>query len=189
MLLLSSSNLQINSTNNTLPVELISNVLSSHIELFEIDCTAIPGLGITYYLTSEKTSVVYGEINYVSLPIKVSGIKINSDGAPSRPQLDVFNVGDVSGGLIKLIGNLSFLYQDLVGAKVTYIETFSDYLNLGPIRISGPPLKFQIARKLTHNKTLVSFELRSPIDKERAYLPKRQMLKRDFPGLGINKNI
>jgi hypothetical protein len=33
----------------------------------------------------------------------------------------------------------------------------------------------------------LSFELRSPLDSDRGMLPKRQMLKRDFPGLGINK--
>jgi hypothetical protein len=31
--------------------------------------------------------------------------------------------------------------------------------------------------------------LRSPLDKERAFLPKRQMLRRDFPGLSINKHV
>jgi lambda family phage minor tail protein L len=153
----------------------------NRIELFEIDCTMIEGLGTLYRLTNNHTAVNFGGSVYSPYPIAITGIQQTSEGAPPRPSLSISNVN-------KLIGTLAFVYNDVVGAKVSYIETFSSYLNTGD-RISAPPLKYEITRKVTHNKIGLTFELRSALDKERAYLPKRQMLKRDYPGLGINKWI
>ena len=170
-------------------VEIISSTLSPYVELFEMDCTSIPGLGNIYYFTTNKTPITYGNIIYQPFPLKLSGIDITSDGAPARPTIEISNISNSDGSILKFIGSLAFLYQDIIGAKITYIRTFSDYLNINNSRISGPPLKFFIAKKTSHNKLSLAFELRSFLDKERAYLPKRQMLKRDFPGLGLNKNI
>lgn len=189
------------------------STLPPYVELFEIDCTDIPGLGAVYrytpnvnyqgnivllseinnlILTSETgetlvsdyeagiySPIVFGSENYLPFPIEIKGYNQSTDGAPARPTLSVSNIN-------KVFGLLSFQFGDLIGAKVTYYRTFSDYLNL-PTKKSAAPLKFTIARKSMHNMNILSYELRSPLDKERAMLPKRQMLKIDFPGLGINK--
>jgi lambda family phage minor tail protein L len=157
------------------------------IELFEIDCTNIPGMSeYHFYFTpmvntenAVNGGVVFNGNTYLPFPIAISGLTFNAEGAPARPQLTISNVN-------KLLGSLSFTFQDVIGAKVIYTKTFEIYLN-SPTPTSAPPLKFTIAKKVSHNMTAIAFELRSPLDREQAFLPKRQMLKRDFPGLGINK--
>lgn len=173
---------------NSVDIEVLKSSVSHYVELFEIDCTGISGIGVIYYLTTEPVAVSFGGTSYIPFPIIISGVESSSDGAPSRPTIELSNVANTTGILIRFIGNLAFLYGDLIGAQVTYIRTFAQYLGYTD-RVSAPPLKYFIAKKLAHNRTSLKFELRSPIDKERAYLPKRQMLKRDFPGLGINKRI
>ena len=187
-MLLLTNNLVPNPAVQTLSVEALSSNPSAYIELFEVDCTSISSIGTVYYLTTNLTSVTFGGIVYSPFPIRLNGINITSDGAPARPTIELANISNTSGVLMKFIGSLAFLHEDLIGAKVSYIRTFADYINL-PSRISGPPLKYFIAKKNSHNRTSIVFELRSPLDKERAYLPRRQMLKRDFPGLGINKRM
>lgn len=191
------------------------STLPAYVELFDIDCTGISGLNTIFRFTpnvsvlsvtdlnlTDETSAVFsaevtGTLNiegttgivynpvvfggnlYTPFPIEIKGYSQSADAAPARPTLSLANVN-------KVFGMLSFQYGDLIGAKVTYYRTFQDYLNL-PTAKSAAPLKFTIARKSVHNMNIISYELRSPLDKERAKLPKRQMLKRDFPGLGLNK--
>ncbi|CAB4169163.1 gp18 Phage-related protein [uncultured Caudovirales phage] len=173
---------------NAIELEVLKDNISAYIELFEMDCTAISGIGIVYYLTTNKTAVSFGNTTYNPFPMTIEGVQSTADGAPSRPTIQMSNIANNTGTLMKFIGSLAFLHEDLIGVKVTYIRTFSIYLN-SATRISAPPLKYTIAKKLEHNKGSLKFELRNPLDKERAYLPKRQMLKRDFPGLGINKRV
>lgn len=159
----------------------------AYVELFILDLSEIPGLGaLTYYLTPSggaTNTIIFGGNTYQPWPLEISGVESSADGAPARPTL---NVGNLDAN--KLIGTLVFQYSDIIGAKVTYIRTFEPYLG-GEGSISMPPLKYVIGKKNAHDDRVISFELRSPLDKERSYLPNRQMLKRDFPGLGINKQI
>lgn len=164
-----------------------SQVAPDYVELFILDLTTIPGLGTSIlYLTpsaGNTNTVIWGGNTFLPWPIEIDGIEHNSDGAPARPTL---NVGNLDAN--KLIGTLVFGYSDIIGAKVDYIRTFEPYLG-GAGEISMPRLKYLIGKKLAHDESVISFQLRSPLDKERAYYPNRQMLKRDFPGLGINKFI
>lgn len=173
---------------DSIDLEVLKANVAAYIELFEMDCTGISGIGIVYYLTTNATAVNFGGTTYNPFPMKIEGVQSTADGAPSRPTIAMSNLGSNTGVLMKFIGSLAFLHEDLIGVKVTYIRTFATYLNT-VTRISAPPLKYTIAKKLEHNKISLKFELRNPLDKERAYLPKRQMLKRDFPGLGINKRV
>jgi len=188
MLLLTNNLVTASSAVSSIDLEVLKANVSAYIELFEMDCTAISGIGIVYYLTTNKTAVSFGGITYNPFPMSIEGIKSSSDGAPARPTIQMSNIANNLGSLMKFIGSLAFLHEDLIGVKVTYIRTFASYLNSAS-RISAPPLKYTISKKIEHNKTSLKFELRNPLDKERAYLPKRQMLKRDFPGLGINKRV
>lgn len=180
------------SAEKTLNQTVLQSATSAYIELFEIDCSII-GQGI-YYLTNGSGNANFGLTidsspqQYYMFPVEIVGVETNSDGAPPRPTLNIGNLRGLNGELLKLFGSLAFLYEDLVGVSVTYIRTFEIYLNKNT-RVSAPPLKYYISKKLSHNRLGLSFELRSPLDKERAFLPKRQMLKRDFPGLSVNKNV
>lgn len=172
----------------TIAQDVLKPEVPAYIELFELDFspTNIAELsGVKMYLTpmvqANYTPVMFGNQQYSPFPLELTGIKQSSEGAPPRPTLAVANIN-------KYFGSLAFVYYDIIGTSVTYIRTFEPYLNLAS-RLSLPPMKFTIAKKLTHNKLGLSFELRIPTDKERAFMPRRQMLKKDFPGLGINKNV
>lgn len=162
------------------------STLPTFVELFKIDLSTITGQTSVHRFTPMFNTnnpsdghIVWGSENYLPFPIAISGIGFSVDDAPARPTLTISNIN-------KLFGMLSFTVQDIIGAEVSYIRTFEQYTG-GDGSLSAPPLKFFIARKTAHNLMNVSFELRSPVDKERAFFPKRQMLKTDFPGLGTNK--
>jgi lambda family phage minor tail protein L len=170
----------------------LTSTVPGLVELFEIDLTStnVPALVGNVFRVATMTdstdlanikAVSFGGNDYVPYPIQISEVSFSSDGAPPRPKLVIANVN-------KYIGQLAFAYGDIIGATVTYIRTFTPYLNSSS-KVSLPPLKYFIAKKTSHNRTTLSFELRDFRDKERAFLPKRQMLKKDFPGLGINKNV
>lgn len=172
----------------TIAQDILKPEVPAYIELFEIDLTTtnlgeLSGqkLYLTPMVQANYTPVMFGNQQYSPFPLDITGIKQTSDGAPPRPTLAVANIN-------KYFGSLAFAYYDIVGASVVYIRTFAPYLNLGS-RLSLPPMKFTIAKKLTHNKLGLTFELRIPTDKERAFMPRRQMLKKDFPGLGVNKRV
>jgi len=175
---------------------LVQSTLPAYIELFKIDCSSIgitAGTSGVFFLTPNLASdgiskVTFAEQQYDPYPIDLTGLSQSSDGAFPRPRLSVANIYGSTITGANLFNTLVSVYEDLIGSEVTYIRTFGTYLSLSSA-ISAPPLKYYIAKKLNHDSTGISFELRSALDKERAYLPARQMLKRDFPGLGINKAI
>lgn len=156
---------------------------SAFVELFQLDIVTdtLTSYFYTPMIGPNDMEVVWNGNTYTPFPINISGITFSSENAPARPTLTIANI--LPG---KLFGTLAFLYGDLVGAKITHVKTLANYLGISST-ISLRPLTYTIARKLSHNKSMLSFELRSPLDKDRAYLPKRQMLKRDFPGLGLLK--
>lgn len=171
----------------TIAQDILKPIVPAYIELFEIDLskTNIPELsGTIFRCTNFDVSyagILFGGDVYIPFPIELTGISQTSSGAPARPTLNIANIN-------KYFGSLTFKYNDIIGATVVYIRTFEPYLDL-PSRLSLPPMKFHIAKKVLHNKYGLSFELRSPLDKERAVMPRNQMLKRDYPGLGVNKRV
>lgn len=163
--------------------DVVLPVTPAYIELFQLDLSSIPALaGLIYYFTpSSYASLVWGGQTYLPWAIKLEGVSTSSDGAPARPLLTFGNL-DAN----KLIGTLVFTNSDIIGAKVKYIRTFESYLNTS---LSLPQITYTVGRKTIHNAGVVQFELRSPLDKERGYLPNRQILKKDFPGTGLSKGI
>ena len=176
----------------TIAQDILKNEVPAFIELFDIDLSStneaeLVNSILRFTPMTDSTdltnlhNVMFGNNTYYPFPIQISGISFSSDGAPPRPQITIANID-------KSIGEYVFRYGDIIGTTVIYTRTFSTYLNTAN-KISLPPLKYFVAKKLSHNKNMISFELRDFRDKERAMLPRRQMLKKDFPGLGINKYV
>lgn len=166
------------------------STVSNFIELFELNLSVIPAISpefVKSYWTPSgvhmegnvPTQITFKGNSYTPYPIQLTGISQVVEGAYPRPQLVIAN-------LDKLIGSYTFLFSDIIGAEVTYIRTFAKFLSVG---LSSPPLTYYIARKVSHEIGSLTFELRTALDKERAFLPSRQMLKKDFPGLGVNKSV
>lgn len=178
--------------------------LPPYIELFEIDLSAISytnvfitpstrdPLGIILGASSRTVNGQLKEIperTFLPYPVAISGLETTSDGSFSRPRLDIANID-------KFFGKLSFSFGDLVGCKVKYIQTFADYLESG---ITFPERVFTIGKKISHNVKGISFELRYPLDTERGFMPKNQILRdphlnrfgelEEVPGVGLSKYI
>ena len=166
----------------TINTDVLKPALPALIKLFDIDATAITGSVYRFTtMTNAGIAVSWGGNSYTPFPIKLEGVAASSTEAPARPRLSVSAIDGFFGALISQ-------HEDMVGAQITYRETFSTYLGTS---ISMPPSYFTVAKKLDDNKTGVIFELKSSLDIEGKWLPARQMLRDGslpFPGLGVNKS-
>lgn len=163
--------------------EIRQPVVSAYIELLQIDVRIEGELTSYYYtpMTNGSSAVQWNYKTYLPFPFQLEGVSFATDAAPARPTLIIANV--LPG---KLFGTLAFLHGDLVGMKVYHTKTLGNYLGISS-NIKLKQTAYTIGRKISHNRQAISFELRSPQDKDRSVLPRRQMLKKDFPGLGIIK--
>lgn len=167
--------------------EVLRSELPAYLQLFEFNFNTANISGLSGYFrvspsqSPAPTQLFGGDAFTFNFPIDIQGIEQTSGEAPARPQLTVSNVD-------KYFGTLCFAFQDLVGTEVIYYRTFAPYLNQST-RLALQPLKYVIAKKLDQIKNIITFELRDPSDKDRSYMPRRQMLKKDFPGLGVNKSV
>jgi lambda family phage minor tail protein L len=165
--------------------EIRQPVTSAFIALFQLNIVTA-GVTTSYYytpMTNNEVAVEWNGQTYLPFPISIEEISFSTDSAPGRPKLKIANV--LPG---KLFGTLASQYGDLVGSEIIYTRTLGNFLGPSSTVYIGQ-LTYVIARKTVHNRTQLVFELRLPTDKDRSYLPKRQMLKRDFPGLGIVKRL
>jgi lambda family phage minor tail protein L len=155
------------------------------VELFKIDLSELfPTTPNVFYLTPEPQEVVWGGRTFMPFPVRLTGLEQSSSGAPPRPKIEVANIYQN-----RLFGTLAFQHNDIIGGKIEYIRTLAIYLGDPTQSICAAPMRFEIFKKEAHNKTFISFLLRTPLDRERAFLPKRQMLRAEFPGLGLYKRV
>ena len=158
-------------------------VLPARIELLTLDLTPMGGLlhRFANCTNPDGSFIQFGTFSYSPLPFKITGMEQQSEGAPARPELNLANVD-------KFFTALIWNYNNLLNVKVTYRETFAHLLNRSD-SLGLPLQKYTIGQRLPSVSGIMKFSLRSPLDKELAYMPKRQMLRKDFPGLGINKRV
>ena len=109
---------------------------------------------------------------YTAIPIELTGVERNADGASSRPSLVVANVLSTFRGLIGDLTN-----KDLIGKRVIRRQTLKKYL-YGETDDANPPIefpveKFIIDRVASENKVAIKFELASVMDLEGVKLPNR----------------
>jgi len=149
------------------------DVASELVELFVLDATKIGG--DTYYFTPATeggSNIMFNGIEYSQLPVEVTGMEVLGDGRLPRPRLRVANV------------NLTFVAlvnscQDAIGAKVTRLRTFKKYIDGHAGADSNamfPPDVYYIEQKVAQNKTMIEWELVSPLDIGTKMLPKAQCL-------------
>lgn len=152
------------------------------VELFVLDATALGGAVFRFHAGTgpTKAAVVWQGASYSPMPIEATGFEVTGNGKLPRPILRVQNVDSLLGALVDA-------YQDLLGARVTRKRTLLKYLDAvnfpGGVNPAADPLgefpedRYAIARKTTHTKTLIEFELASPFDVQGVKLPRRQILR------------
>jgi len=112
---------------------------------------------------------------YTAIPLEAEGFEINSDGAYSRPEISIGNIGNV---LSSAIGNTPL--EDLVGKRLTRRTTLQKYL-VGESGDATPPVEYPkvtyiIDRLKSRNALSVTYELAAPFDVAGVQLPKRQVI-------------
>ncbi len=161
--------------------EAVSFTPTALIELWTLDGTAV-GLDTVYYFvngsSSSYQSVIYDNVSYVPFPIKVEGMEMDGKGSLPRPKLTVSNINGFVSNL--LLNN----ERSLDGATVTRTRVnarFLDASNFGTpepawltpdVNAHWAPEPFVINRKMAENPNIVQWELCSPLEMQRARLPK-----------------
>ena len=164
-----------------------------------------------YRFHSGVNNINYGNIvwqtnSYEKLAIEARGYEYTGKGQIPRPNLFISNLGGItrSGGVIRVTDlliavNLVTPHNDLVNAKVTRITTTADNLDAinftGNTNPYGTPSNDQypqeihfIDRKVTETRNIVQFELVSALDVQNLRIPKRQVTRKDFQGVGTFRN-
>ncbi len=152
------------------------------IELFKFDTTVIGGTDILYLTPMElgTNTLLWGGNSYNPFPFKFESLSRSGDATPlARPTITVSNVAKVF--QIALIS-----YGDLTGALVERIKTFHRYADNGIEPNTSSVISkdvLTIVRRVVHNRDIMQYELGYSLDRPNLKLPRRQVLKKDFPGV------
>jgi len=189
----------------------LQSINDSLIEFFEItlpgstsiDLRLVSGLddgsANIYFPTADGSALN----EYIAIPIEMTGIEIQSDGAQNRPILNVANlvslgrsITDNSDGTDDeqtwqeiLEANGVDKPEDILGSRVNYRRTLykntyrvSDVAGwTTTLPIEFPKSTFVLERIKAESALLVSYELVSPIDLERVKLPSRIIIGKYCP--------
>ena len=158
------------------------SALGARVELIDIDLTdrggvvlhLVPAPLLSFVGGSVATSSVTWRGNiYTPHPFETDGWEWSGDGEAPTPKFRTANV-DLS------FTGLNIQYNDLVGATLTRWRTFDKFLDGKPDADPDSHYQvdiFNIDRKSIQNKTIVEYELASPIDQQGVLLPSDQVNK------------
>ena len=156
------------------------------IELFELHLnTELHGSSITTPVrwhngcnANISGNISFNGNEYNRIAIEASGFAYNSTGTAPRPTLTIANTDSLITFLLRDI-NLFNSGNDLGGAVVKRIRTCKKFLD-GETTADGyaqhPTEIWEIDRKASENRNIVSFELAMKTDRPNDFVPKRQLL-------------
>ena len=174
---------------------------SSLIELFTVTLdSSLHGATTVYRFHDGSNMNSSGELvwegnTYQRFPVKAEGFEFTGKGQIPRPKFTVSNALGTITALMALV-NQTTPGNDLPGAKFTRIRTLARYIyaanftsGTNPFGTPDPSSKlpdeiYFIDRKLSENRDTVEFELVSELDLLNLRLPRRQVTKDIFPGVG-----
>lgn len=158
------------------------SALGERVELIDIDLTALGGT-ILYLVPAPLVGFIGGAVVpqtvswrgnlYTPYPFETDGWEWNGGGEAPTPKFRTANV-DLS------FAGLNIQYDDLVGATLTRWRTFKKFLDGEPEADPDSHYQtdvFKIDRVSLQNKTIVEYELASPIDQQGILLPSDSVLK------------
>ena len=186
----------------TIPVSELQKINpSSLIELFTVTLdSSLHGATTVYRFHDGSNMNSSGELiwdsnSYQRFPVKAEGFQFTGKGQIPRPKFTVSNALGTITALMALV-NQTTPGNDLTGAKFTRIRTLARYIDAanftGGTNPFGTPDTssklpdeiYFIDRKLSENRDFVEFELVSELDLLNLRLPRRQVTKDIFPGVG-----
>lgn len=147
----------------------------ARVELFALDATNLGAEEVFLFCSSKAQSgaVVYDGNTYVPIPVEATGFEANTEGSLPTPRLKIGNV-------TRVLSSLVTDYADLVGAQLTRIRTFKQFLDGEPDADPNAyfaPDQFKIERKVTQNKVFIEWELSADLDQEGRKLPGMQCVR------------
>tara|TARA_R100001224_G_scaffold111813_2_gene92719 strand:- start:324 stop:944 length:621 start_codon:yes stop_codon:yes gene_type:complete len=149
-----------------------------------------------------NAEIIWQGNTYQRFPISFEGAEFTGRGQVPRPTLTVANLGGItrSGSVITvtdlmIIVNLTTPHNDLADAKITRITTLASELDAANFPSSSNPFGtpssnelpqeiFFIDRKTNESREVVQFELVGALDQANKKIPKRQVTRKDFAGVG-----
>ena len=149
-----------------------------------------------------NANIIWQGNTYQRFPISFEGAEFTGRGQVPRPVLTVANLGGISrsGSVITvtdlmIIVNLTTPHNDLADCKLTRITTLASELDAANFPSNNNPFGtpssnelpqeiFFIDRKTTESRDIVQFELVGALDRANLKLPKRQVTRKDFAGVG-----
>ena len=155
------------------------------VTLVEIDATSLGG---TIYRGSNDapkgSNLVFGGVSYGGIPIEISGLDTNLNEASGRPTLTVSNV-------MKTLQGTVIALKGFAGATVTIKKTYAKFLDGASHEDPSQFVEYRyLIRSVTSmTNTTIVFELSSFLDQLNTMLPKEQMTRDRFPGLGRQKGL
>ena len=174
---------------------------SSLIELFTVTLdSSLHGATTVYRFhdgsnMNSSAELIWDSNSYQRFPVKAEGFEFTGKGQIPRPKFTVSNALGTITALMALV-NQTTAGNDLTGAKFTRIRTLARYIDAanftGGTNPFGTPDTssklpdeiYFIDRKLSENRDFVEFELVSELDLLNLRLPRRQITRDLFPGVG-----
>jgi len=157
--------------------------LGRFVVLYQIDTTAVGGADVLYFTPMTDgagAEVVFNTQAYKAVPVSSSGWDWTSDGAPPQPKIRVDNINKYFFSYVTSLG-------DLVGAPVTRIRTFQNFLDGEPdadVNATYAQDKLIIKAKVEHNREFIEWQLIHEMERPGLMLPRRQILRdQGFPGV------
>ena len=151
---------------------------------------------------NSNAEIIWQGNSYQRLPIEFEGAEFTGKGQIPRPTLTVANLGGITrcGSVITLtdfllIVNLTTPHNDLMDAKLTRITTLASELDAANFSSGSNPFGtpssnelpqeiFFIDRKVLESRQVVQFELVGALDQQNVKLPRRQVTRNEFSGVG-----
>ena len=143
------------------------------VELFILDALALGGS--IYRFTNSSNGVddvVFDGNHYTPIPVESKGWEWSGTGALPRPKVKIASNAVIKAAVIT--------YGDLIGAKLTRLETMEKFLDGQPDADNTahwPVDIYNVERKISHNKAFIEWELSAAMDQQGRQLPGRQALK------------
>ena len=148
---------------------------------------------------NSNASIIWQGNTYDKFPIQVEGFEYSGRGSLPRPTITVSNILGTITALMATV-NVTTPFNDLQGAKFVRIRTLSQFLDAANFPSNQNPFGtpdstaelpqeiYFINRKIVENRDIVQFELVSALDLQGVRAPKRQVTRKDFPGVGTFVN-
>ena len=139
--------------------------------------------------------VVWAGNSYLRFPIECTGFEFGSTGTLPRPTITISNIFGTITTILQDV-NTTTVGNDLNGATLTRIRTLARFLDAAnftggtnPFGTPDPTAEFPqeiyiLDRKVTENRSVVTWEAQSALDLVNVKLPKRIATRDIFPGIG-----